>query len=149
MRVVGRLVLLSRSICRSLLTLVHTSGVPIAPLAARSPPLSSRSTCSRALVQRSIAALDSSLSLTHMPGPRRSVYERIPAEDIKLLSQQLPQVYLKRMLDLIAAQVCMCTCVCVCARRSLPSWSACVFACVRARARRRKRGVLCSLGAHS
>jgi hypothetical protein len=121
MRVVGRLVLLSRSICRSLLTLAHTSGVPIAPLAARRPPaarpLFSRSTCSRALVQRSILALNSSLSLTHMPGPHRSVYERIPAEDIKLLSQQLPQVYLKRMLDLIAAQVCMCTCVCVRARR--------------------------------
>ena len=52
-----------------------------------------------------LIAPSSCLSLTRVPMRHRSVYERIPAEDIKLLSQQLPQVYLKRMLELIAAQV--------------------------------------------
>ena len=73
----------------------------------------------------------------HVAG--RSVYERIPVHEVALLAQQLPQVYLKRMLDLIASQVCVCVrarvsscvcidvcvCVCVCV-------CACVRACVRA-----------------
>ena len=34
----------------------------------------------------------------------RSVYERVPLADVKLLAQELPQIYLKRMLGLVAAQ---------------------------------------------
>ena len=34
----------------------------------------------------------------------RSVYERIPVAEVKLLAQELPQIYLKRMLGLVASQ---------------------------------------------
>ena len=34
----------------------------------------------------------------------RSVYERIPSQEVQLMTQELPQVYLKRMLELIATQ---------------------------------------------